>query len=73
MKTMLIWIKGLCAAIVSAASNAVVLAIADPSKFNPSRVGWHDLGIVALLSAVTGAAAYLKQSPVPGKPMSSTK
>lgn len=70
---MIIWIKGLAAAIISAASNAVVLALADPSKFNPSRAGWHDLGIVALLSAITGAAAYLKQSPVPSAPASSTK
>jgi hypothetical protein len=65
MKSLEIWAKGLIAAIVSAASNSVVMAIADPTHFNPSKAGWHDLGVLVVASATVGAALYLKQSPVP--------
>lgn len=60
-----VWLKGLAAAIVSSAANTVSVLIADPMHFNPGVAGWRNLGVVALVSAIVGAAMYLKQSPVP--------
>lgn len=60
-----VWLKGLIAAIVSSAANTVSVLIADPSHFSPGVAGWKNLGVVALVSAIVGAALYLKQSPVP--------
>ncbi|HLI35503.1 MAG TPA: hypothetical protein VKW70_10690 [Terriglobia bacterium] len=61
-----IWLKGLFAAIVSSAANSISVLIADPHHFNPSVAGgFKNLGVVALVSAIVGAALYLKQSPVP--------
>jgi hypothetical protein len=61
-----IWLKGLIAAVISSAANSVSVLIADPRHFNPSVAGgFRNLGIVALVSAIVGAALYLKQSPVP--------
>lgn len=60
-----IWLKGLVAAVVSTAANSVSVLIADPEHFNPGIAGWRNLGLVALVSAIVGAALYLKQSPVP--------
>ena len=60
-----IWLKGLIAAVVASAANSVSALIADPEHFNPSLAGWKNLGVVALVSAIVGAALYLKQSPVP--------
>lgn len=65
MKTWQLWLKGLAAAIVSSAANSVSVLIADPTHFNPGIAGWKNLGVVALVSAIVGAALYLKQSPVP--------
>ncbi|MGH9325431.1 MAG: hypothetical protein ACRD2B_01880 [Terriglobia bacterium] len=60
------WLKGLFAAIVSSAANSISVLIADPSHFSPTQSGgFRNLGIVALVSAIVGAALYLKQSPVP--------
>lgn len=60
-----VWLKGLIGAIVSTAANSVSVLVADPKHFNPGIAGWANLGLVALVSAVVGAALYLKQSPVP--------
>ncbi|HLI30100.1 MAG TPA: hypothetical protein VKV79_03240 [Terriglobia bacterium] len=61
-----IWLKGLIAAVVSSAANSISVLIADPHHFNPGAVGgFRNLGLVALVSAIVGAALYLKQSPVP--------
>lgn len=61
-----VWLKGLVAAAVSSASNTIAVLIADPHHFNPSEVGGvRKLGTVVAISAVVGAALYLKQSPVP--------
>jgi hypothetical protein len=61
-----IWLKGLFAAIVSSSANSISVLIADPHHFNPGVAGgFKNLGVVALVSAIVGAALYLKQSPVP--------
>jgi hypothetical protein len=57
------WVKGLFAALITGAANAVVLVVVDPINFplaDLSRVG-----TAALVSGLIGAAAYLKQSPLP--------
>ncbi len=61
-----VWVKGLVAAVVSSAANSISVLIADPSHFNPEAAsGFKNLGLIALVSAIVGAAMYLKQSPVP--------
>lgn len=61
-----LWLKGLVAAVVASAANSISVLIADPRHFNPSEAGgWRNLGTVAVVSAIVGAAMYLKQSPVP--------
>lgn len=61
-----LWLKGLLAAVISSAANSISVLVADPQHFNPSAAGgMRNLGIVALVSAIVGAALYLKQSPVP--------
>ena len=61
-----IWLKGLVAAVLSSAANSMSVLIADPQHFNPTIAGgFRNLGIVALVGAIVGAALYLKQSPVP--------
>ncbi len=66
MRNLEIWVKGLAAAVISSAANSISVLIADPMRFDPSQTGGlHRLGLVAFVSAVVGAAMYLKQSPVP--------
>ncbi len=61
-----IWLKGLAAAVISSAANSICVLIADPQHFSPQQVdGIKHLGMVALVSAIVGAAMYLKQSPMP--------
>ncbi|MDE3178917.1 MAG: hypothetical protein KGM47_10110 [Acidobacteriota bacterium] len=61
-----VWLKGLAAAVISSAANSVSVLLADPSHFSPGAAGgFRNLGIIALISAIVGAALYLKQSPVP--------
>jgi hypothetical protein len=60
------WLKGLVAAFVSGAANALVVLVADPHHFSPSEVGGlKKLGFVIVVSALVGVGLYLKQSPVP--------
>lgn len=59
-----VWLRGLIAAAVSAASNAVTVMIVEPQHFN-MQDGLGKVGQVALVSAIVGAALYLKQHPVP--------
>ncbi len=67
-----IWVKGLAAAVVSGAAGGVMTAFAamgiDPQHFNLAGGLRHTLalaGSAAAISALIGAAGYLKQSPVP--------
>ncbi len=72
MRDLEIWLKGLLAAVVSGAANGVVTGFAamgiDPSHFNLTAGMPHTLQIAAAsaaMSAVLGAALYLRQSPLP--------
>lgn len=57
------WVKGLVAAVVSGAANAIVLAVVDPANFPLTDLS--KVGTVAVVSGLVAAAAYLKQSPLP--------
>ena len=63
--TALNWLKGLLAALIGGAANAITVMIVDPSNFNLEE-GIGMLTTVAAVGAVFNAAMYLKQSPVPG-------
>ena len=64
-----VWLKGLLAAAISSAANAVGVLVADPLHFSPAEAGGvRKLGVVVAVSAIVGAALYLKQSPVPNGP-----
>jgi hypothetical protein len=60
------WLRGLIGAVVSSAANVITVLIVDPEKFSiNSTGGWKHLGSVVLISAIVGAALYLKQAPLP--------
>jgi hypothetical protein len=60
------WLNGLFGAAIGAAANGITVLIVDPSKFSPGAVGgWKNLGICVGVSALVGAALFLKQSPTP--------
>lgn len=60
------WFHGLLAAAISAAASGVSLVIVAPLEFNFSRDGLLKLASVCGVNALISAAAYLKQSPLPG-------
>jgi hypothetical protein len=60
-----LWSRGLIAAVLSAIANSVTVIIVDPTTFNLFQGGAAKLGQVALVSALVGAALYLKQHPDP--------
>ena len=67
-----IWLKGLLAAAIAGAANGVITGFAavgiDPSHFNLQAGFRNTLAIAAIsavMSALIGVAAYLKQSPLP--------
>ena len=64
MNNFSVWVKGLVAAVVGGAANAVTTVIVAPDTFN-FQGGLGKLGAVAGASALVSAAMYLKQSPVP--------
>ena len=61
-----LWLKGLIAAAIGGAANAVVAMIVDPAAFNFAE-GGTKLLTFAGVSALISAALYLKQSPLPGE------
>ena len=72
MRALEIWIRGLFAASIAGGANGVITGFAavgiDPTHFN-LRAGLKPTlaiaGVSAAMSAIIGAAAYLKQSPLP--------
>ena len=58
------WLRGLAAAVIGGAANAVTLMVVDPTQFNFDS-GLPALWKVAAVSAILNAAFYLKQSPIP--------
>src|SRR5580658_5880575 len=72
MHSVELWAKGLLAAGIAGAANGVITGFAavgiDPVHFNLRAGLGSTLAIAAvsaLMSALIGAAAYLKQSPLP--------
>ena len=59
-----VWIKGLVAAIVGGAANALTVIVVDPINFTLAE-GFGKVAQVATVGAILAAAAYLKQSPIP--------
>ena len=59
-----VWLKGLIAAVIGGAANALTMVIVDPLNFNLNE-GVGNLLAVAATSAIVAAAMYLKQSPLP--------
>jgi len=67
-----VWWRGLTAAGIAGGANGVITGFAavgiDPEHFN-LQAGLHATlviaGVSALMSAIIGVAAYLKQSPLP--------
>ncbi|MGD0907683.1 MAG: hypothetical protein ABSA96_08885 [Candidatus Acidiferrales bacterium] len=72
MSTLQTWLKGIAAAGIAGGANGVITGFAavgiDPQHFN-LQAGLHSTlaiaGVSALMSAIIGVAAYLKQSPLP--------
>lgn len=69
-----IWAKGLLAAAIAGAANGVITGFAaagiDPARFNLAsglKPTMALAGVSAVMSAVIGTAAYLKQSPLPAE------
>lgn len=58
------WLKGLVAAVVGGAANAILVYVVDPVHF----AEYDKLLKVLAGSSLISAAAYLKQSPVPPDP-----
>ena len=72
MQRIELWAKGLAAASIAGAANGVITGFAavgiDPNHFNLQAGLKSTLaiaGVSAVMSALIGAAAYLKQSPLP--------
>jgi hypothetical protein len=72
MSTLQTWFRGIAAAGIAGGANGVITGFAavgiDPQHFN-LQAGLHSTlaiaGVSALMSAIIGVAAYLKQSPLP--------
>lgn len=62
-----LWGRGLVAAILSALGNSVAVVVVDPKTFNLFQGGASELGKVAMVFALMGAALYLKEHPDPWK------
>ena len=60
-----LWARGLAAAVIGGASNAVTAMIVDPKTFNLFDGGAKKLAAVCIVSALLSACLYLKEHPVP--------
>ena len=64
VEALLVWLKGLVAAVIGGVANGVLLVVVNPNEFNLNE-GLPRLQTVIIVSGIVSAAAYLKQSPVP--------
>ena len=60
-----VWLHGLIAAIISGAAGGLGTVVGSLAAGDGLMHGLQVAVIAALFSAITGAAAYLKQSPLP--------
>lgn len=56
--------RALIGAAINSGANAIVLIVVDPLKFNLFQGGATELGQAVLVSALVGAALYVKQHPI---------
>ena len=64
LKNPFVWLHGLGAAIITGAASALTASAVAPETFNFGS-GLKKLAILAAVNGITGAAAYLKNSPLP--------
>lgn len=60
-----LWARGIVAACIASIANSVTVIVVDPVTFNLFQGGAKKLGMVAIVSALLGAALYLKEHPDP--------
>jgi uncharacterized integral membrane protein len=60
----IIWVKGLVSAAISAAAGSAALVIVDPATFNLQE-GLSQLVTVAVSMSIVAVANYLAKSPLP--------
>ena len=65
MKSWKSWIRGLIGAFIQSAATSVSVMIVDPDTFNIQE-GLANVGIIALVSGIVGAALFLQKKPLPG-------
>jgi len=72
MHSVEVWAKGIVAAAIAGGANGVITGFAavgiDPMRFNLQsglKATLTIAGVSAIMSAIIGVAAYLKQSPIP--------
>jgi hypothetical protein len=66
LKSVRVWLRGLIAAVIGGAANAVTTVVVAPETFNLDE-GLPKLTAVVASSALVSAALYLKQSPIPSE------
>lgn len=65
MKNWQNWVRGLIGAFVQGGATSVSTIIVAPETFNIGD-GLGNVGWVALVSAIVGAALFLQKKPLPG-------
>lgn len=65
MKTWQVWLHGLVAATVSGTAGGIGTVVGSLAVGDNLLHGLKVAGVGAIFSGIIGAAAYLKQSPVP--------
>ncbi len=80
MKSAKVWLLGLLAAFITGGASGIVSGFTataiDPSAFNWTNQLTHTLQLMLLtfiVSGIIGAAAYLRQSPIPREQWTATE
>lgn len=59
------WLRGLIGAFIQSGATVIATMIVDPETFNIAT-GLGNVGWVALVSGIVGAALFLQKQPLPG-------
>jgi len=59
------WVRGLIGAFIQSGATSISVMIVDPTTFNIAE-GLGNVGAVALVSGIVGAALFLQKKPLPG-------